>query len=78
MTGQPPVTQVIKSRRLSWLGHVLRMPSDCADEGKRRQGRPTQTIKRLYTADLDSAGLTWEESQLFIYFDHLVDNLLRM
>jgi hypothetical protein len=70
LTGQPYVTNTVKFRRLTWLGHVLRKPAgdytrlslNYHPEGNRRRGRPLQTIRRLYEADLRGAGVEWDEA----------------
>ena len=59
-TNQPIVTEVLKKRRWTYLGHVLRMPEDRLPsrvyqwhpEGRRRRGRPKHTLRRQYDWDL--------------------------
>ena len=68
-THQRPVTTVIKERRWSWLGHVLRMPADSwprralffQPQGSRRPGRPSFTIHRSYDNEIRALETTWGE-----------------
>ena len=63
---------IIKERRLTWLGYVLRMddnrlprqaifwgPSDT----KRKPGRPRKNWTDTVQHDLKDIGMTWEEAQ---------------
>nr|XP_006821712.1 PREDICTED: uncharacterized protein LOC102806297 [Saccoglossus kowalevskii] len=62
----------IKSRRLRWLGHVLRMPQDSIPEtalcwtpqGQRNRGRPKTTWRRTITTELVQANLTWSSAEM--------------
>ncbi|XP_065583129.1 uncharacterized protein LOC136042141 [Artemia franciscana] len=72
-TGQPLVTDLLKRRRWTYLGHVLRMPQDrlpntvydWRPEGRRKRGRPRHTLRRQYDRDLRNAELSlqpqWED-----------------
>ena len=72
-TGQPLVTDLLKRRRWTYLGHVLRMPEDrlpntvydWLPEGRRKRGRPRHTLRRQYDRDLRNAELSlqpqWED-----------------
>ena len=72
-TGQPLVTDLLKRRRWTYLGHVLRMPEDrlpntvydWRPEGRRKRGRPRHTLRRQYDRDLRNAELSlqpqWED-----------------
>ena len=60
MTEQPIVTDVIRTHRWKYLGHVLRMDDSRIPkatfqrqpEGRRRRGRPRNTLRRTYQTDL--------------------------
>ena len=66
MTGQPIVTDVIRTRRWKYLGHVLRMDDSRIPkatfqrqpEGRRRRGRPRNTLRRTYRGKWEA---TWED-----------------
>ncbi|XP_065571546.1 uncharacterized protein LOC136034340 [Artemia franciscana] len=72
-TNQPIVTEVLKKRRWTYLGHVLSMPEDrlpsrvyqWQPEGTRRRGRPKHTLWRQYDRDLKKANISptpqWED-----------------
>ena len=72
-TNQPIVTEVLKKRRWTYLGHVLRMPEDrlpsrvyqWQPEGRRRRDRPKHTLRRQYDRDLKKANISltpqWED-----------------
>ena len=68
-TNSKPVSLEIKSKRFTWLGHVLRMDGSripkqtlsWRPEGHRRRGRPKGTWKRTMETDLAEANLTWED-----------------
>ena len=58
---------ILKRRRWKWLGYVMRMspeiPAKTAltwtPEGKRKQGRPRATWRRMMEEKLGAASLTW-------------------
>ena len=68
-TEQKEVTEMIKERRLRWLGHVLRMRDDrfpknalqWSTQGKRGRGRPRLTWQTTVERDLKDMGLSWED-----------------
>ena len=63
-TGQPPVIELLKRRRWTYLGHVLRMEesrlprttNEWKPDGRRKRGRPKNTLRRTYDRDLRTAG----------------------
>jgi len=69
-TGQTLLVNVIRERRLRWLGHVARMdeariPKQALQWAvvwfKRRPGRPRTNWRDVVNKDLQKMGLTWEE-----------------
>jgi hypothetical protein len=68
-TQREPITSTIMRRRWTWLGHVLRMPSDSwprralffLPSGSRRRGRPSHTVFRSFEAELRDLDMVWEE-----------------
>ena len=68
-TNSQPVSTDIKHKRLSWLGHVLRMNGSRIPKqtlswmpgGSRRRGRPKGTWKRTMEKELEDANLAWED-----------------
>ena len=67
-TKEQRLRDIIAGRRLQYLGHVLRMPEDRLvrrsltwnpEGGKRKRGKPKQTLRRTIESDLKAAGLTW-------------------
>ncbi len=71
-TNSEPIGTTIRRRRLRWLGHVLRMPSNrvprvalyWTPQGKRRAGRPKNTWRRTVEKELKTMGLTWGEAEV--------------
>lgn len=70
-TGLQKIENIIKERRLRWLGHVMRMGSDRIPhqemdwklEGfKRKPGRPRKNWKDIAVKDLKTMGINWEEA----------------
>jgi hypothetical protein len=65
------VVNEIRQRRLTWLGHVLRMDQNRIPKvalrwtppGKRKSGRPKMTWRRTVVAELAEMGLSWGEAQ---------------
>ncbi|VDP33622.1 unnamed protein product [Schistosoma curassoni] len=61
-TNQLPVEGEISKRRWKWIGHTLRTSSNCITrqvltwnpEGKRKRGRPKNTLRREIEADMKS------------------------
>ena len=72
-TGQPLITAVLRKKRWSYLGHVLRMKEgrlprtayDWKPGGRRRRGRPKNTLRRTFDRDLRTAETSlipeWED-----------------
>ena len=72
-TGQPPVIELLKRRRWTYLGHVLRMEEsrlprttyEWKPDGRRKRGRPKNALRRKYDRDLRTAGTSlipeWED-----------------
>lgn len=64
LTGQPYITSCIRSRRLAWVGHVVRADEDRAISriyeakpiGRRPPGRPRQRWMDNITRDLEELG----------------------
>ena len=53
-----------------WLGHVIRKDRDSTtrtalrwtpDSGRRKRGRPRETLRRTIEAEMRTAGKTWKE-----------------
>ncbi|VDP29627.1 unnamed protein product [Schistosoma margrebowiei] len=59
-TNQLPAEEEIRKRRWKWIGHTLRKSSNCITrqaltwnpEGKRKRGRPKNTLRRIIEADM--------------------------
>ncbi len=68
-TNSEAMSLQIKKKRLSWLGHVLRMNNrrltkqtfKWIPEGQRKRGKPKGTWRRTIEADLQKANLTLDE-----------------
>ena len=72
-TGQPPVIELLKRRRCTYLGHVLRLEEsglprttyEWKPDGKRKRGHPKNTLRRTHNRDLRTAGTSlipeWED-----------------
>ena len=67
----------IKRRRWTWIGHVIRMPSDAIPKialrwtpnaGRRRRGRPKETWRRSFEREMKENGLSW------VQVEHLARN----
>jgi len=72
-TGLRKLEDIIKERRLRWLGHVLRMDnSKVAYQAtqwelrghKRKPGRPRKNWMDVIKRDLKNMYLTWEEAEV--------------
>ena len=71
-TGSRKLEDIIKERRLRWLGHVLRMDNSRTDRQathwelrgyKRKPGRPRKNWVDVIKRDLRLMDLTWEEAE---------------
>ncbi|VDO81734.1 unnamed protein product [Schistosoma margrebowiei] len=59
----------IRKRRWKWIGHKLRKSSNCITrqaltwnpEGKRKRGRPKNTLRRIIEADMKRMNRNWKE-----------------
>ena len=64
---------ILRERRLRWLGHVIRMDSQRIPQQallwevpgyKRGSGRPRTDWRSVVNKDLLKMGLTWEEAEV--------------
>ncbi|CAH8493033.1 unnamed protein product [Schistosoma haematobium] len=68
-TNQLPAEEEIRKRRWKWIGHTLRKSSNCITrqaltwnpEGKRKRGRPKNTLRRIIEADMKAMNYNWTE-----------------
>ena len=68
-TGSEDITTLLKRKRWSWIGHVLRRENDdltktalrWTPEGRRKQGRPKITWRRTVEAEIKEMGKSWGE-----------------
>ncbi|VDP48168.1 unnamed protein product [Schistosoma margrebowiei] len=68
-TNQLPAEEEIRKRRWKWIGHTLRKSSNCITrqaltwnpEGKRKRGRPKNTLRRIIEADMKTMNYNWME-----------------
>ncbi|CAH8678058.1 unnamed protein product [Schistosoma haematobium] len=68
-TNQLPAEEEIRKRRWKWIGHTLRKSSNCITrqaltwnpEGKRKRGRPKNTLRRIIEADMKRMNYNWKE-----------------
>ncbi|VDO89332.1 unnamed protein product [Schistosoma margrebowiei] len=68
-TNQLPAKEEIRKRRWKWIGHTLRKSSNCITrqalncnpEGKRKRGRPNNTVRREIEADMERMNNNWKE-----------------
>ncbi|VDO97477.1 unnamed protein product [Schistosoma margrebowiei] len=66
---QLPAEEEIRKRRWKWIGHTLRKSSNCITrqaltwnpEGKRKRGRPKNTLRRIIEADMKRMNRNWKE-----------------
>ena len=65
LSDMPPITSVVRSMRLRWAGHLVRMPDEepvkqvflGRPEGRRPPGRPRRRWEDVLRSDLSSTGL---------------------
>jgi hypothetical protein len=71
-TGMEKLEDILRKRRLRWLGHVHRMDNDriakqamnwSPADGKRKKGRPRKTWKVTVLEDLKIINMDWEEAE---------------
>ena len=63
--------QIIRQRRLRWVGHIFRMKDNripkCVHKwnppGKRKRGRPNLSWRESVGRDLKNGGLSWMEAE---------------
>ncbi|CAH8469021.1 unnamed protein product [Schistosoma curassoni] len=68
-TNQLPAEEEIRKKRWKWIGHTLRKSSNCITrqaltwnpEGKRKRGRPKNTLRRIIEADMKRMNYNWTE-----------------
>ncbi|VDO80983.1 unnamed protein product [Schistosoma margrebowiei] len=68
-TNQLPAEEEIRKRRWKWIEHTLRKSSNCITrqaltwnpEGKRKRGRPKNTLRRIIEADMKRMNRNWKE-----------------
>ncbi|VDP47755.1 unnamed protein product, partial [Schistosoma margrebowiei] len=68
-TNQLPAEEEIRKRRWKWIGHTLLKSSNCITrqaltwnpEGKRKRGRPKNTLRRIIEADMKTMNYNWTE-----------------
>ncbi|VDP60659.1 unnamed protein product [Schistosoma curassoni] len=68
-TNQLPAEEEIRKRRWKWIGHTLRKSSNCITrqaltwnpEGKRKRGRPKNTLRREIEADMERMNNNWKK-----------------
>ncbi|VDO64609.1 unnamed protein product [Schistosoma margrebowiei] len=68
-TNQLPAEEEMRKRRWKWIGHTLRKSSNCITrqaltwnpEGKRKRGRPKNTLRRIIEADMKTMNYNWTE-----------------
>ncbi|VDO86879.1 unnamed protein product [Schistosoma margrebowiei] len=68
-TNQLPAEEEIRKRRRKWIGHTLSKSSNCITrqvltcnpEGKRKRGRPKNTLRRIIEADMKTMNYNWTE-----------------
>ena len=72
-TGQQTMDNILRERRLRWLGHVFRMDHKrIPQQGlywqvagyKRGTGRPRANWRSVVSKDLRKIGFTWEEAEV--------------
>ncbi|VDO74779.1 unnamed protein product [Schistosoma margrebowiei] len=68
-TNRLPAEEEIRKRRWKWIGHTLRKSSNCITrqaltwnpEGKRKRGRPKNTLRRIIESDMKRMNRNWKE-----------------
>jgi hypothetical protein len=71
ITNQETIEKTIKIRKLKWIGHTWRRPSneitlqalEWNPPGKRNRGRPRNTWRRTVEKELAEIGKTWKEAK---------------
>ncbi|VDO60394.1 unnamed protein product [Schistosoma margrebowiei] len=78
-TNQIPAEEEIRKRRWKWLGHTLRKSSNCITrqaltwnlEGKRKRGRPKNTLRREIEGDMEKINKNWKELERIRWMDRV-------
>ena len=84
----PKIADLLKYRRLRWLGHIARMKEDRLPkqllfgtiEGVGRRGRPVKSWNECVRDDLDSMGLSchwWRKCQDRAGWKGIIEKLLQ-
>ncbi|KAK4467973.1 hypothetical protein MN116_000243 [Schistosoma mekongi] len=68
-TNQLPAEEETRKRRWKWIGYTLRKPSDCITRqaltwnpvGKRKSGRPKNTLRQELEADIKRMNSNWKQ-----------------
>ena len=69
-TSSSSIMTEIKRRRWTWIGHVIRMPSDAfpkialrwtLNAGRRKRGRSKETWRRSFEQEMKEIGLSWAQ-----------------
>ncbi|CAH8471399.1 unnamed protein product [Schistosoma rodhaini] len=68
-TNQIPAEEEIRKKRWKWIGHTLRKSPNCVTrqaltwnpEGRRRRGRPKNTLRREIETDMRRMNKNWKE-----------------
>ena len=68
-TNHPPVEEELKRRKWRWIGQTLRKPKhnitrqalQWNPQGKRRRGRPRNTRRRDFIAEMEIEGYRWQD-----------------
>ncbi|VDO62663.1 unnamed protein product [Schistosoma margrebowiei] len=68
-TNELPAEKEIRKRQWKWIGHALRKSSNCITrqartwnpDGKRKRGRPKNTLRRIIEADMKKMNSNWKE-----------------
>ena len=70
-TGQEDMENIIRKRRLRWLGHMWRMDKDrranqalhWVPEGRKRKGKPRKNWTETVKSDLRGLEISWERAE---------------
>ena len=70
-TGQEDIENIIRKRRLKWMGHVCRMDEDRRVKqvmswnsgGRRKRGRPRKNWPETIRDDLRCLEMSWDEAE---------------
>ncbi|VDO57959.1 unnamed protein product [Schistosoma margrebowiei] len=73
-TNQLPAEKEIRKRRWKWIGHALRKSPNCitrqaltwSPEGRRKRGRPKNTLRREIKADMERMNKKWKELERIV------------